>query len=172
MVAWQFLRSSATGPEDLIFNASAVSPLFVSPVYSKPFGIVTTTRYACGLSPIVMSVLTSVTRAAPAFKRPFSCVEIKTELKGCKDRWVHLETDRCDDLHQRIAMLATEGLKDCGSLLLGGLFINDRLQLAIAFVHCAWPTNGSGAIADARSDRIPLSPSKSHPMRVPSAIVA
>src|ERR1700688_1335905 len=43
-------------------------------------------------------------------------------------------------------MFAAQCLKDCRSLLVGGLDVNNRLQLAVAFVHRTRPANQAGPV--------------------------
>src|ERR1700694_827145 len=59
-------------------------------------------------------------------------------------------------------MFAAQCLKDCRSLLVGRLDINNRLQLAVAFVHRTRPANHAGPVEPTQIHRSKLAFGDSH----------
>src|ERR1017187_10046751 len=109
-----------------------------------------------------MSVLTSVTSAAPAFRRPLRASRSKLNsngaiIGGCTfgqtAAMISIRVSPC---------LPLSASKDSCSLLVGGLDVNNRLQLAVAFVHRARPANHAGPVEPTQIDPAKLSLCDSH----------
>src|ERR1700686_1791838 len=92
----------------------------------------------------------------------FARVEIEEKFERRKNRWVYLRANCRNDFHQRVTVLAAQRLEQRRLLRLRCLNINDRLNLAVALVHRAGPTNYAGKVEAGQVHVAEIAPLDTH----------